>query len=371
MDHADQLRPIAELRAWGRDRKGRHSMKSVMRLGWVAALAGLALTGQAEAQTARWLTQTQQNNAQYPAEIAAIDKVKAAGIAVERAEFQVLGLNLADALRLTSSGTFTIVSTQIGSVARDDPFLEGIDLIGVSTDMAELKSAVDAYRQAFNARLAQRFGVKALVLWPFGPQVFFCNQEIKSLDDLKGLKVRSFTASMSTLLTQLGATPVTLSFPEVYPALQRGVASCGVTSPTSSNTGKWPEVTKFILPLSVSGSVQAHLVNLAWFDALPDAKKKALEAEMKALEDALWSLANKTNEDALKCSIGDAGCPGGIYTKYDMKLAPVSDADKAKVKKVSEEKVLSEWGARCTTAYADCVKIWNDTIGKVRGMSIK
>ena len=337
----------------------------------LAAAAILAFAQPAAAQSVRWLTQTQQQNAQFPMEAAAIERAKAAGLTVDRVEFQVLGLNLADALRLASAGTFQVVTTQIGSVARDDAFLEGIDLIGVSTDMAELRTAVDAYRDAFNDRLGKRFGVKALAIWPFGPQVFFCNQEIKTLADLKGLKVRSFTASMSSLLTQLGATPVTLSFPEVYPALQRGVASCGVTSPTSANTGKWPEVTKYLLPLSVSGSVQAHIVNLAWFNGLPADKRAALEASMKTLENDLWTLANKTNSDALSCSVGEASCPGGIYTKYDMKLAPVSEADKALVKKISEEKVLGEWGTRCAATYPECVKVWNDTVGKARGVAIK
>ncbi|MFN3847697.1 MAG: TRAP transporter substrate-binding protein DctP, partial [Paracoccaceae bacterium] len=248
-----------------------------------------------EAQTLRWLTQTQANNAQYPVEIAGIEAVTAAGITVERNEFQVLGLNLGDALRLVNSGAFQLATTQVGSVAKDDPFLEGIDLIGVATDMAELKTAVDAYREAFNARLAEKFGVKAMAIWPFGPQIFLCNQPIATLDDMKGLKVRSFTASMSTLLEELGATPVTLSFPEVYPALQRGVASCGVTSPTSSNTGKWPEVTTHLLPLSVSGSVQAHLVNIEWLNSLPADTRTKFEAAMAGLEAGLWELATTTN----------------------------------------------------------------------------
>ena len=171
----------------------------------VAAAVAVAATGQAAAQNIRWLTQTQQQQAQYPAEAAAIAAVTADGFTVQRNEFQVLGLNLADALRLASSGAFNVVSTQIGSAAKDDAFIEGIDLIGVSTDMGELRKAVDAYRTAFNERLEKRFGVKAMAIWPFGPQVFFCNQPINALADLKGLKVRSFTASMSTLLTELGA----------------------------------------------------------------------------------------------------------------------------------------------------------------------
>ena len=343
-------------------------MKRILRpLLAAAVLFAAHQPGLAESMT--WLTQTQQQNAQYPIEMKAIEAIKADGMEITRNEFQVLGLNLADALRLASSGTFNVVTTQIGSAAKDDAFLEGIDLVGVSTDMTELRTAVNAYRDAFNTRLADRFGVKAMAIWPFGPQVFFCNQPIASLDDMKGLKVRSFTASMSTLITELGASPVTLSFPEVYPALERGVASCGVTSPTSANTGKWPEVTNHLLPLSVSGSVQAHIVNLEWWNALPADKKTALEADFKALEDGLWDLATKANEDALSCSTGGA-CESTLYTKYEMKLVTVSDADKTRVKAISQEKILGEWAKRCTATYADCTTVWNSTIGTALNLKI-
>lgn len=264
-----------------------------------------------------------------------------------------------------------MVTTQIGAVARDDAFLEGIDLIGVSTDMAELKVAVDAYRDVFNARLGARFGVKALAIWPFGPQVFLCNQPIASLASLEGLKVRSFTASMSTLLTELGATPVTLSFPEVYPALQRGVAACGVTSPTSSNTGKWPEVTTHLLPLSVSGSVQAHVVNLAWYEGLPQEARAKLDAVMATMEAGLWALATTTNDTAQACSTGGPCPEGGIYTAYDMTLVEVSEADKARVAEIAVAKILPEWADCCEATFPDCAATWNRTVGAARGLAIE
>jgi TRAP-type C4-dicarboxylate transport system substrate-binding protein len=345
-------------------------MRTVLRP-LAAALALAALSQPAAAQGLRWLTQTQPQNAQFPVESAAIAEATAAGFAVERNEFQALGINLADALRMVGSGAFQIVTTQVGSVARDDAFLEGIDLIGVATDMGELKTAVDAYREVFNARLGERFGVKALAIWPFGPQVFFCNQPITSLASLQGLKVRSFTASMSTLLTELGATPVTLSFPEVYPALQRGVASCGVTSPTSANTGKWPEVTTHLLPLSVSGSVQAHIVNLAWYEALAPEARAKLDGVLSGMEANLWALATKTNDTAKACSTGGECPTGGIYTPYTMTLVPVSEADKARVAEIAVAKVLPEWAARCETAYPGCAATWNRTIGAARGMAIE
>ncbi|MBX3539494.1 MAG: TRAP transporter substrate-binding protein [Chelatococcus sp.] len=329
----------------------------------------LASVRSASAETIRWLTQTQQQNAQYPVEIGVINALGSKGFTIQRNEFQVLGLNLADALRTASSGAFQVVTTQIGSVAKDDPFLEGVDLIGVSTDMGELRKAVEVYREPFNARLAERFGVKAVAIWPFGPQVFFCNQPIKSLADLKGQKVRSFTASMSSLLTDLGATPVTLSFPEVYSALERGVASCGVTSPTSANTGKWPEVTNHLLPLSVSGSVQAHIVNLDWWNKLPADRRAALESEFKALEQGLWDLAVTTNDKALACSTGGE-CAPGLYTPYKMTLVAVSEADKGKIKQIATDKILGEWAGRCASTFPDCAKVWNGSIGAALGLKI-
>lgn len=338
-------------------------------LATVAALGLLA--SPALSESLRFLSQAQPQNAQYPAEMAAIDALKAVDFSVERNEFQILGLKLDDALRMVGTGAFHVATTQIGSVAKDDPFLEGLDLIGVSTDMVTLKSSVDAYRTAFNARLEDRFGVTALAIWPFGPQVFLCNQPIASLADLKGKKVRSFTASMSTLLTELGAVPVTLSFPEVYPALQRGVADCGVTSPTSSNTGKWPEVTSHLYPLSISGSVQAHIVNLEWLNGLEPAKRDTLIATMKKMEDELWEVASNTNDTAQACSTG-GDCPeGSIYTAYKMTLVPVSDEDKAKVAELTTANVLGGWAGTCETNYAGCTTVWNDTVGAARGLKIE
>lgn len=346
-----------------------------MRILSTVAAALLAMLGAAQAQTGtsvRWLSQSATVSTQYPLELAAMKRIDDAGVGlkVDRQEFMALGLNLGDALRLVRGGSYDIVSVQVGLASRDDPFLEGIDLIGVSTSMDELEGAVRAYRGIFDARVEQRFGAKVLAVWPFGPQVFFCNQAIRTLDDLKGLRVRSFTPSMSRLVEQLGATPVSIAFPEVYPSLQRGVANCGVTSPTSANTGRWPEVTTHLLPLSVSGSVQAHVVNAAWFARLSPAQREAMTRELGKMEADLWTLARATNEDATTCSTGREGCSGTTHKPYRMTLVEVSPADLARVRRISQEAVLSEWAGRCERAYAGCKAAWNDTIGKAREIAI-
>jgi TRAP-type C4-dicarboxylate transport system substrate-binding protein len=266
-----------------------------------------------------------------------LPKALGANITINYNPMDTIGVQAADALRLLRSGTFDAMSVQIGMASRDDPFFEGLDLIGVSTNMADLKKAVEAYRDVFDQRLQTRFNAKVLTLWPFGPQVFYCNTAIKSLDDLKGLKVRSFTPSMAALIQSLSATPVTLQFSEVYPALQRGVANCGVTSPTSGNTGKWPEVTTHFLPVSVSGSVQGHFMNLDhWKKYSPDMQKK-LAAEARRMEDQMWGLADTVNGDAVNCNVG-RDCKEGV--KFNMTLVQVSSQDEQKIKDAVTKVVL-------------------------------
>ncbi|WP_142850317.1 TRAP transporter substrate-binding protein [Telmatospirillum sp. J64-1] len=280
----------------------------------------------------------------------------------------VVGVKAPDALRMLRSGSFDVMSVQVGMASRDDPFFEGIDLIGVSTDMDSLRQAVDAYREAFDERLQSKFNAKVLTLWPFGPQVFFCNQPISSLDDMKGLKVRSFTPSMSAMLEYLGATPVTLQFSEVYPALQRGVASCGVTSPTSANSGNWPEVTTHLLPLSVSGSVQGHFINLNTWNKFSEEQKAALEASMKELEDRMWDMAVNATGDALACNTGADDCAD--HKKFGMTLVDISDADRQKIKEATLAAVLPLWKQACNAVDPSCTATWNQTVGAVAGLTI-
>ena len=208
-----------------------------------------------------------------------------------------------------------------------------------------------------------------LTLWPFGPQVFYCNEPIASLDDISGLKVRSFTPSMSAMLEHFGATPITLQFSEVYPALQKGVASCGVTSPTSGNTGKWPEVTTHFLPLSVSGSVQGHFVNLDAWNRFSPEEQEALTEAFAELEADMWALAKTANEDAIRCNTGQEPCEQN--TLYDMTMVELGPDDAARVREAAETAVLPIWKETCNAVSPDCTEIWNETVGAAAQLTIE
>lgn len=339
-----------------------------------AMISGLALwaSGAAAQTSLRVAGNFSQNNTQVDIERAFFDGLGAAtgiDLAMNYNPMDVVGVKAPDALRMLRGGSFDIMSVQIGMASRDDPFFEGVDLIGVSTDMESLRKAVGAYREAFDKRLQAKFNAKVLTLWPFGPQVFYCNSPVETLADLKGLKVRSFTPSMSAMLEHFGATPVTLQFSEVYPALQRGVVSCGVTSPTSGNTGNWPEVTTHFLPLSVSGSVQGHFINLDAWNRFSDEEKTKIEAEFKALENRFWELAVSSNQDAMACNTGADSCQ--THKKFGMTMVSITPEDQAEVKQAAETVVLPIWRDTCNAVDPECSATWNETVGKAAGLTIE
>ncbi len=289
-------------------------------------------------------------------------------VAVNYRNLDVAGIKMADTLRVVGGGAFDVVQSTIGPVARDDTFLDGIDLVGVSPTLDDLKTAVEAYRGVFSKRVEERFGVKVMTLWPFGPQVFYCNDTVAGLADLSGKKVRSYTASMSALVTALGAIPVTMSFPEVYLGLQRGVVDCAITSPTSGNTGKWPEVTTNLIPAGINWAMNAHFMNLAKWNALSDADKAKLEMAFKSLEDEMWVRAGKLSDQATACNVGADDCEG--YTKFSMKLSKVTDEDRTKLSDAVTGTILPEWGKACNAIYPECASTWNASIGAARGYTI-
>jgi len=284
---------------------------------------------------------------------------------VNYSPMDLVNVNASDALRLLRSGAFDIASVQIGMAARDNPFLEGIDIAGVATNLEDQRTVMEAIREEFDKETQKNFNAKVLTLWPFGPQILFCNKPISSTKDFDGKKVRTFTASMADLAEGLGASPVTLAFSEVYLALQRGVADCGITAASAGNSGKWPEVTNYLLPLAFSNSMQGHFINLDVWNEFSEEQQKTLEAEFEQMEKDMWDLAANVAEDAILCNTGSDDCED--HTQYTMEYQELSEEETETFKEIVLTKVLPDWAENCNSIIPDCSERWLATVGEAMG----
>jgi TRAP-type C4-dicarboxylate transport system substrate-binding protein len=271
-----------------------------------------------------------------------------------------------EVLRLVRAGQVDIGASPLSTVSGDVPFLDGVDLAGLHPDIALARKVADALVPLANKEL-EKFGQFIIATYPFPAQVVFCRQPVSSLADLKGRKVRTFGSSLNDFVTAVGGQPVSIAFPEVYSALERGVADCAVTATGSGNAAKWYEVTTHIYNLPVSWAVSAYYVNLAWWNKLDAATRDLVGKTMKEVEDAQWKLGAEASQDGIDCNAGRADtCRIHTLVKSrPMMIVEASAEDKAALKKIGETAVLPAWVKRCG---ARCGEIYNQHASAISGV---
>ncbi|MGH7318051.1 MAG: TRAP transporter substrate-binding protein [Candidatus Rokuibacteriota bacterium] len=276
-------------------------------------------------------------------------------------------MNLAgtEILRLTRSGQVDISASPLTYVAGDVPLLDGADLAGLNPTIEQARKVVTALVPVANKEL-ERFNTKIIGTLPFPAQVFWCRKPVKDLADLKSRKIRTFGTSLNDLVGALGAQAVSITFAEVYVALERGVADCGITGTASGNAAKWYEVTSHIYTLPVGWSVTAYYANLAWWNRLDPAVRKFLEDTHKEMEDKQWALGAELTQDGIDCNAGRPTCKLATLVK-DRPMTEVKpiEGDKALVKKILTETALPAWVKRCG---ARCGEIYNEVLAPITGV---
>jgi TRAP-type C4-dicarboxylate transport system substrate-binding protein len=105
----------------------------------------------------------------------------------------------------------------------------------------------------------------------------FSNKPISTVDQFKGLKIRTSGLLPTFTLKLLGASPLTMPILEISDALQRGTVDAVSTSPGYGLGAGMTDVTKYVNYWAVqSGYGGAVVVNLKSWNALPDDLKKIL-----------------------------------------------------------------------------------------------
>jgi TRAP-type C4-dicarboxylate transport system substrate-binding protein len=286
-------------------------------------------------------------------------------IEVDYKPMDVTGNKDIEGLRVLRNGLFDIVTLRIAQVSRDEPFLLGADIVGLNPNYEVTRKVVDAYREDFDKRLQERFNGKLLGIWPFGPQVVFCNAAIGGLADLKGKKVRVYDQSLAKFIEKIGGVPVTISFGETQQALSLGTVECAITGPSSANSAGWPEVSTHFMPLGFQIAMQAYAINLNSWRKFNADQQKVLEAAFKKQEEDVWKYSQEIFDDAVRCNVGKDPCT--TVKKYKLVDVPVSEADLKLVREAITEVSFPAWSEVCEKSYKGCGDIWKKLIGPIAG----
>lgn len=277
-----------------------------------------------------------------------------------------MGLKGPEVFKLLSQGLFDVGTSQLGFVAGDNAINDATDLAGVSPTIQTFREVTQAFRPHLERYYEQQLKVKVMGMFSFQAQVLFCRNDIRSLADLRGRKVRTSGASQADFVSYFGGTGINMAFGEVQQALKNGVIDCAITGTLGGYTAKWFEGARFLYPLPINWGAGMSAISLASWNKLDAATQRVLTAEYARLERAVFEQNVRENDIGIACNTGTAPCPAGPAA--NMVLVKAAPADVELRRQALLTQVLPRWAARCG---AECVRSWNDTVGKVVNLTAK
>jgi TRAP-type transport system periplasmic protein len=145
---------------------------------------------------------------------------------------------------------------------------------------------------------AQGITILYSVAWP--PSAIHTKKDLNTLADLKGVKLRSFSAITSRFAELTGATPVLVAAPEVPQAFRTGMIDAQINSSAGGvDTQTWDSTTHFyntqlMLPQNVV------IVNKAAFAKLDAATQKSIRDAAAVAESRGWKMSEDENAMNIK-----------------------------------------------------------------------
>ena len=302
-----------------------------LRLLWIAA--AFVLAGSVAAQT-RWDMPTPYSDGEFHTINVmqfAEDVRKASGGRLEIVVHSNGSLiKHPDMLRAVSTGQVNIVEFLLGQFGNEDPMFAADNIPFVATGYDNAYKFYQAQKPLLEKKLAAR-GTRLLysVAWP--GQGLYTKSTLKSIDELKGTKLRTYSPQTARLAELLGANPTVIQVPEVPQAFATGTVHAMITSSATGTSTKVWEFVKNYYTTNAFHPKNVVVVNERAFQRLSDGDKKALLDAAAAAEKRGWDLSRQREQVANK-----------TLAEHGMNVIEPDAAMKAAFLRVGEV-MLMEW----------------------------
>jgi len=224
-------------------------------------------------------------------------------------------------------------------------------LPAMSTDY--IPTSLALWRSFEKGVIADEFDkVKPLALFTFPGDGLHSPKPIKTLDDLKGLKIGVSSRIQSEAYTVAGAAPVTMIPSETYSSVSRGLVDGVSIGWPAVYTFKLNEVTKNHLTIGIGISPGYVFANKEMMAKLPGKARAAIERNSgevfaRRMGTASFNADRETRESLKKEGHGLHDLPAADRQKLRGLLAPITDAwlkstpDGARVMEAYRQEVLA------------------------------
>lgn len=140
-------------------------------------------------------------------------------------------------------------------------------------------------------------GLMPLFSVPWPAQGLYTNGEIATIDDLAGLRFRSYNAALEEFATLVKASPVQVEASDIPQAFATGQIEAMITSPsTGANSTAWDFVTHYT-PIDAWVPKNIVVVNERAFMRLPETVQTAVLEAATAAEVRGWEMSSAEAEE--------------------------------------------------------------------------
>ncbi|KPH82673.1 MULTISPECIES: TRAP transporter substrate-binding protein [Bosea] len=217
------------------------------------------------------------------------------------------------------------------SIHENEDAVFGIDTVPfLATSFSDAMKLYKASKAAVEKKLDAQ-GIKLLFMVPWAPQGVYAKKDLNTIDDMKGMKWRSYNVGTARLGELLGMQSVTIQAAELPQALATGVVNSFMSSGGTGYDSKvWESLTHFY-------DVQAWIPKDATF-----VNKAAFNALDKATQDAILKAAATAEERGWKMWQDKAGWYLDQLKAKGMKVQPPSAELAAGFKKAGDT-LTADW----------------------------
>ena len=202
-------------------------------------------------------------------------------------------------LKVIRDGLAPIGEMLLGYVAGTEPLMD-FSTMPFLVANADQAGQLGVIARPVVERVFDKWNQKMLY-WQFWPGAGLYSQKpINSLEDLKGLKIRTFNAVSTAWVKAAGGNPVSLPWGDVYMAMSTGAIDALITSTTSGADGKFWEVMKYFTRLNFTFGYSAVTVNKKSFAGLDDKQKQALLETAKEMEKIQLERSLESRQEGLR-----------------------------------------------------------------------
>ncbi|MBD3679047.1 MAG: TRAP transporter substrate-binding protein [Rhodobacteraceae bacterium] len=180
------------------------------------------------------------------------------------------------------SGQVPIGEFFLSLLNNDNPAFGADSLPFLATSYDDAERLWAAQKDTIDALLDAQ-GLMALYAVPWPPQGLYTTKEINSVDDLAGLKFRTYNSTLEQFVTLAGAAPTQVEVPDIPQAFSTGRVEAMITSPSTGVTSKAWDFLSHYTDIQAWVPKNIVVVNKRAFRRLDDATQKAvLEAAARA-----------------------------------------------------------------------------------------